>query len=237
MKRLLHALLAGVLLSACGAESGTGGREVAFRIAAESIPQGDGAPGVFVTRTGWSVTLEEAAISVGPLYLFSEAPPSASRLRPLGWLVPVAHAHSGFDDFDGGQVRGEYLGRFVIDALLPGLQPIASVRGIAGRVRSATVELQPPGGSPALLNGHQAWVRGVAVRGDETVPFEGGLDLPEGGNVRKVAGIPAAIDLDDGTTVVLELRVERWLSEADFSSLPPDGNERRTLAPGTQPYN
>lgn len=227
------------LLAACGAESGTGGREVGFAIAAESVATDTGAPGVFVTRTGWSVTLEEAAVAIGPLYLFSEPPPSASRFRPFEWLVPTARAHSGFDDFEGGEVRGEYVGRFVIDALLPGLQPIASVRGIAGRVRSATVELQPPAGSAGTLRGHQAWVRGVAVRGAETVPFEGGLDLPEG-NARKVVGIPAAIDLDDRVTVVVELHLERWLSEADFSALPPgggEGDERRVIAPGTQPHN
>jgi len=226
-------------LTACGGAADTAGREVGFRLAAESMPSGDRPPGSFVTRTGWTVTLEEAAVAIGPVYLLSEPPPSARRHRAWEWLVQRAWAHSGFDDFDGGEVRGEYLGRFVIDAVRAGPQPISMSRGVAGRVRSVTLELQPPASASPSLHGHQAWVRGVAVRGEETIPFEGGLDLPEAGTVRKVVGIATDVDLDDGVMVVIELHPERWLSEADFSALPKPsgGDERRTMEPGTQPWD
>jgi len=235
--RSLSFFCAALVALGCGDAAVTEGREVAFTLAAESMPVGDGAPGRFTTRTGWTVTLEEAAVAIGPVYLLTESPPSARRARD--WVLPRAWAHSGFDDFQGGEVRGEYLGRFVIDAVRPGLQPIATTRGIAGRVRSANLELQPPAAEVPSLHGHQAWIRGVAVRGDETVPFEGGLDLPAAGSARKVVGIPAAVDLDDGVTTVIELHPERWLAEADFSALPePAGDEeRRAIAPGTQPYD
>ena len=228
-----------VALTACGGAADTAGREVGFKLAAESVPSGERPPGSFVTRTGWTVTLEEAAVSIGPVYLLGESPPSARFDRVWNWVLPRAWAHSGFDDFDGGEVRGEYLGRFVIDAVRAGPQAISMSRGIAGRVRSVTLELQPPMSAPPSLHGHQAWVRGVAVRGDETIPFEGGLDLPEAGTVRKLVGIAADVELDDGVTVVIELHPERWLSEADFSALPApsDGAERRTIAPGTQPWD
>ncbi|HWV36865.1 MAG TPA: hypothetical protein VN033_00115 [Vulgatibacter sp.] len=228
-----------VLLVGCGDAAVTDGREVAFTLAAESMSAGEGGPPVIVTRTGWTVTLEEAAVAIGPVYLLTEPPPSARRGRLLDWIVPRAWAHSGFEHFDGGEVRGEYLGRFVIDAVRPGLQAIAAARGLAGRVRSVNLELQPPAADAPSLRGHQAFVRGIAARGDETIPFEGGLDLPDAGAGRKVAGIPADVELDDGVTVVIELHPERWLAEADFSALPapPGGDERRRIAPGTQPHD
>lgn len=235
--RSLSFFCAALVAFGCGGEGVTEGREVAFTLAAESLPVGDGTPGRFVTRTGWTVTLEEAAVAIGPVYLLTEAPPSARRARD--WILPRAWAHSGFDDFQGGEVRGEYLGRFVIDAVRPGLQPIAATRGIAGRVRAANLELQPPAAGIASLHGYTAWIRGVAVRGEETVPFEGGLDLPQTGSARKVVGIPADVELDDGVTVVIELHPDRWLSEADFSALPAPagGDERRSIVPGTQSYD
>ncbi len=210
-------------------------------MAAESIPPAGERLGRMETRSGWQITLEEARIVVGPIYLFTNSPPSASRWLPLGerllgWMIPRALAHSGFDQFDGGEVKGEYLGQLVIDALHPGVQPIATLRGIAGPIRSATLELNPAAPSHAFeLHGHHVWVRGLAVRGDESIRFEGGLDLPDDGHLRKVVGIPADLELGEGSAVVLELHVERWFAEADFSTSEGRGvDETRTIDAGTQ---
>ncbi|AKU92046.1 hypothetical protein [Vulgatibacter incomptus] len=231
MKRIWVALA--LAACACGG-SGTGGREVGFALGAESVPRGDAAPGRFTNRLGWDVSLEEARIAVGPIYLLTNPPPSARNFRLLDWIAPRAYAHSGFDDFDGGEVKGELLTQFVFDALHAGVQPIADLRGIAGPVRAVNLGLEPPKPGTDGLHGHHAWVVGTATRGEETVRFRGGLDLPEG-TFRKVVGIPADVELDDGSLVVLELHLERWFDEADFSTLgPADAEGVRTIAPDGQ---
>lgn len=192
-------------LAACG-ESGTGGQVVRYRLAAEPVGGSS-----FATRTGWQVELEEARIAVGPLYLYANPPPSA--FRPLDLILPAAHAHSGFDEYDGGEVRGELLEPVIVDAI-GGLQELAELEGVAGPIRSAGLDLLPE------VDGHQAFVRGHATRGDEAISFEGWLTLPSDPRDRRVVGIPVEVELAEGTQVVLQIHVDRWFSDADFSALP-----------------
>src|SRR5262245_53817825 len=105
MIRRLAVLL--LLAAACGG-SGTGGEAVQYTLGFESMAADGATPGHFTTASGWDVELDEARIALGPVYLFNNEPPSAALLpRIMRWVVPVAHAHSGFDEFDGGTVRGE----------------------------------------------------------------------------------------------------------------------------------
>jgi hypothetical protein len=222
-------LLPLLLFVACG-ESGTGEESVRFTLAFEVNAEGRS----FETRSGWQVELEEAHLAVGPLALFSNAAPSASlldRLREL--VIPVAYAHAGFDEYDGGTVRGELLATVVLDLSREGPQGRVELDGVAGPVRSATLELAPAG--DAVLHGAQAWVRGTATRGGESIPFAGGLHLPNDAKSRRVAGIPAELELAEGETVVVTVHPERWFAEADFASLPEaaDGGARE-ITPGGQ---
>ncbi len=229
MRWLVLALLAG-LLAACG-ESGTGEENVQFVLAFEADPAGRR----FETATGWTVELEQAHLAVGPLALFTNSAPSASLLqRVRGWIVPVAHAHSGFDEYDGGTVRGELLETVVIDLLRDGPQASAELTGVAGPVRSATLELAPKPGA-AELRGAQAWVRGSATRGAEIVRFEGGLQLPDDAKSRRVTGIPAEVELGEGSRVVIAVHPQRWFAEAEFDALPEAGTDGvREIVPSGQ---
>lgn len=228
MKRLrLLAVLA--LASGCGA-SGTGEESVHFTLAFEADPAGRS----FETVSGWRVALDEAYVSVGPLALFANAAPSASLWdRVRGLVVPVAYAHSGFDEYDGGTVRGELLEPVVLDLLRDGPQAEVELVGVAGPVRSATLELRPA--AEAALHGAQAWVRGTATRGDETVVFAGGLELPGDVKSRRVAGIPAELELGEGSAVVVSVHPQRWFAEAEFDQLPEAGTDGvRVIGPGDQ---
>ncbi|WP_373048821.1 hypothetical protein [Vulgatibacter sp.] len=213
MKRLLLPGLL-VLVAACGVESGTGEEAVPFTLVIAADPAGQS----FTTRAGWQVELEEAHLAVGPLALFTNAAPTASFWqRVRGLVMPVAHAHAGFDEYDGGAVRGELLEPVAIDLLDTGGRRF-ELTGIAGPVRSASLELQPV--EDAALRGAQAWVRGTATRGAEVVRFEGGLVLPADRKSRRVSGIPAQLVLGEGSEVLLEVHPQRWFDDADFGSLP-----------------
>ena len=225
--RWVWAVVAAGVVVGCG-PSGTGEEAVPFTLAIEA----DAAGQSFGTTTGWEVELEEAYLALGPVTLFSNAPPTASWLeRVWGWMVPAAHAHSGFDEFEGGTVRGELLETVVID-LLDGAGYQAELEGIAGPVRSVSLGLQHVAAAP--LAGAHARVRGVATRGDEVVPFEGALVLPADTKSRRVTGIPAELELGAGTEVVVVVHPQRWFDQADFASLPEaeEGEARPIPADG-----
>lgn len=210
-------------LTAC-AESGTGGEAIEFELAL--APSANAAE--FTTSTGWSVRLEEARIALGPVYLWENPPPVASRPGPprhrlaavADWLIPRAHAHAGSAHFSGGEVLGEWLEQVGFDALA-GQEPLGRVAGTAGTARSFSVWLEEPRAAEAreATRGHHAWIAGTATRGDEVVPFEGGLELPEADSARRVEGIATALPLEAGRTVVVTVHVERWLAEAHFDRL------------------
>jgi len=202
---------------ACGT-SGTGEEVVPFTLAIETDPVGRR----FTTATGWEVELEEAHIALGAVTLYSNAPPTASWMERLrGWFVPVAHAHAGFDEYEGGTVRGELLEPVVLDLLGEGRPFEAALEGIAGPVRSVSLELRTVAAAP--LSGAHARVRGTASRDGEVIRFEGGLALPADAKSRRVTGIPAELTLADGAEVRLVVHPQRWFADADFSSLPEAG--------------
>jgi len=230
------ALAAWMCLSGC--ESGTEGRAIHFDLAIGSVAEeGAPGPGVFETATGWRVVLDEARIALGPVYLYAD---SLSLVRGLERiLVPVARAHGGTDPYAARVVRGEMLEVVVLDALSPERVIFRALPGRAGRVESVRVDLAGlASDGAAALRGHDAWVRGIATRGDETVSFEGGLDIPEDGLTANVEGIPCDGFLDDGTTITIDVRLHAWFDAADFTRLPPANTEGvRVISPDSQVRN
>ncbi len=230
------AVVAALLSGAC--ESGTDGRIVRFSLAVGGVAEsGAPGPGVFDTGTGWRVVLDEARLGLGPVYLYATADSLARRLEEI--LVPVARAHGGTDPYAGRVVRGEMLDAFVLDVLAPERRLWTDLPGSAGRVESLRVDLPGPeaeGAGP--LRGHYAWVRGTATRGDERVPFAGGLIIPSDGLSEQVEGIPLDGLLDDGATVTLAVRPRAWFDGAHFERLPPPGGDGvRPIVPGSQVRN
>lgn len=216
-------------LVAC--ESDTGGRAVTLSLSLASAPApGETRPGVFTTESGWDIELDEAVIALGPIYAYADtggvarAPLSRrTQLALLDLLVPRARAHSGFDPFARRTVRAEYLDQIAFDALAEAPLSVGTVDGEAGTAASVTIILDAPRGALAdaasPVHAHQAWVVGTGRRGDETVEFEGGLDLPDDGLVRRIDGVPFAAEVDDGGVMTLSVHLREWLNHAQLDTL------------------
>ncbi len=229
MKRRLTLLLTTLALTslsfaACG---NTGGRPITVNLFAE----GDG--DTFTTATGWTVTLTDAHLVLGPVYLLA---PIATTLRSV--ILPVAYAHGGHDDFAGRTVRAEWLEQASVDLLAIERTSLGIADGSAGPAGDVTVLLEPPvAASSSASHGHHAWLAGTAVMGAASISFEGGLDIPDDGLSRQVEGIPASGDYDTDGEVTLTAHVSSWLDQMHFDRLPePAVAEPRVIAAGSQPY-
>lgn len=211
-----------------------------FRLETERI---DGAVDRFDTSAGWHVTLDEARVVVGPIYLHANPPVGMASRGPLrrAWdlLVPSAVAHAGDQDFFGGAVHGELLTPVVYDVLSGGLDAGEAI-GDAARLRSFTLGLFPAGrrvdeGDP--LATAQAVVRGTATKEGLTVPFVGAMAIPDVDRNRWVDGLPADAVLSEGGVFVLTVRPKRWLDRARFDELDTDADEgRRLIDPDSQAW-
>lgn len=228
----LTVLAALVTASAC--ESGTGGRRAVFDLSIEPAP----ASRSFRTSMGWDVSLEEACVSIGPVYLYAQPGLSASLHRAYDWLVPSAHAHPGVDHFNGGEVRGEWLDQIALDLTSNGPVDLGAYEGIAGEAQSATIGIYPPQsntlGATSCLRGHQAYVVGSAVRNALTVRFEGGLDIEAVGTKRRMQ-VSTALEIDDRRRIDIAVDPRPWLDQVKFEELtvePVSG--RAIIAPGSQ---
>lgn len=226
-------LLAGTLGGTPSCEAGTGGRRVMFDLAVEPATQDR----AFRTSLGWDVTLSEACVAVGPVYLYAN--PGLSALhRAYDWLVPSAHAHPGVDHFNGGEVRGEWLEQIAVDLTAGGRVGLGAREGIAGEARSVTIGINPPTpgalGVPTCLRGHQAYVVGSATRDGVTVPFEGGLDIEAVGTKRRLQ-ISTLVTIDDRRELVVMIDPNPWLDQVRFDQLTlGPGESRAAFAPGSQ---
>lgn len=217
-----EAALAGLMtvLLAAACDSGTGGRPVSFTL---SMGTGTASPGdqpaVFRTGTGWGVTLEEACVAVGPVYLWLGAGHLTGR-----WprLIRRAEAHVGDQHFYGGEVRGEWVGQIVLDALAPHPVELTGLSGLEGSVRSFSLQLDPPAPTltnAACLHGHHAYVVGVASRDEHEVPFEGGLVIENIGTSRRVEGLALSGHLADRGRVNITVFPRAWFDGARFETL------------------
>jgi len=211
---------------ACGGE--TEGKVVPLMIAVEPEPDDGAALGEFTTSSGWHVQLTQAQLGVAALYLYTprrEQEPSAVA-QLLDLLVPVAHAHGAFDPLNGRAVRAEYRDLVALDLLGDGVQELGEVSAEAGPSDGLSLELVGPGDDlPEALHGHSAWVAGEAERDGVTVRFEGGIDLPDQGAIRRVESVESNVQIDEGQTLLLRVHPSRWLLEADFSRLAPPAGE------------
>ena len=211
-------------LSACGT---TPGRAIAFavEVAGADLPP-------FVTSTGWQVTLEEASISLGPVYVYAPEPAPVVALSRA--LVPLARAHGGTDPFGQRELRAEILEQHPIDALDGAPQPLGIAVGSEGDSSDLVLALAPPHAPSDASHGRTLWIAGLAEKDGALVPFEGGLDFPDEGLARFVEGVPIAAHMDSLGTLRIELHVERWLDQAHFDRLEMRGGDRATITDGDQ---
>lgn len=241
---LLAVVAAPVTLAVGAACSGTtGSRRFSFDARAGGIERAPG-PYTFVNERGWSVTLDRATVTLGPLYLDTVPPISEQQ----GWLrralLPVAHA-AGESHLGEGRVVAEVLGQVTFDALSPTLVPFAA-RGTLTQeqVRTGVVCFYPPPGTALetpRIDQIAVDVAGSAERGESTVRFRGALvfddtwlpDRKPGapGNqsmvaVRTVRGIPASFLPAEGGALELRMDVRRLFAGADFAALVDNPEDR-----------
>lgn len=221
---MLSLLIACAALCACGGE--TAGRviDIHLRVQPEAEPGRE--LGEFTTDTGWEVELDEATLAIGSMYAFAPASGPGAMAWLSDLLVPVAHAHGGFDPASGLRARAELLEPVAIDLLAADGQELSDVEAEAGALAKLALDIAKPDADlPEAVHGHQAWVAGEATRGAERVRFEGGLDIPDEGLKRRIETEVEGIELEDGGTLVLSLRPSRWLHDANFDRLaaPAEG--------------
>ena len=207
-----------VLASCIGS---TGGELVEFdAFAAGPAHLVAGEPYEFENQRGYQVTLTEASLHIGAVYLNRSVPTSVS--QDTSCFLPgvyVAEVPGGVD----------------VNVLDPTPVPF-SVPGSGTNDRAATAEIWLTGGQidaptdPTVI----ARVAGTAVRGDEEFPFEGTITissnrveepdpaLPGADPICKQRIVtPIAVDIvaEDGGALVVRVDPAEWFQNVDFALL------------------
>lgn len=201
----------------------------------------------FTNSRGWTVTLSEAYIALGPVYFYSSPPQTALLERLMGngtALACPAHAQ-----FDKGAVLGEVLEQYAVDLLSGEVVDTGLRYGVAGTAHMFEVHLHPPGevapGSAAStfepLDGQSIWVAGTATKDSTTVEFEGGLTIPDEGTLRIVTSIPTELEIRDVAEypgrAVVKVHLDDWFHNVDFGSLTEVASSGRyVISKDTQAY-
>jgi hypothetical protein len=234
---VICALLVLVTLSVPVSCGDTAGRIVSIEWAVHGVPE-EGLPvGEVVTDLGWHVRLEEAWLSLGPMYAHAaDEGLLAHRLERL-LAPPRALAHAGHDHgFD--RVRAEWLEQTAVDVLAPAPRSLGWTTAEAGAVDRLEVLLRPHGlaEGPEALRGAALYVRGEAERDDIRIPFHGTLRIDAEG-AQQVDNIEANALLDEGGRLTVGIRHARWFEGAQFDRLEADGSEPVAIVAGTQVHN
>ena len=155
----------------------------------------------------WTVTLEQASVLFGPVYLCAAATGAAT-------LCSTAMA----------EIRREV----VVDLANPLPQSLGDVHGFSGTIRSGSydhgihwfVTETEARADNLTLGGHSAVFVGKAQRGGQTVAFDAHIDVPppiQGERAVTRIFSPVTIDSED---VALDMRfdVATWLGAIDFDN-------------------
>lgn len=184
---------------------------------------------------GYTVTLSEARIHLGPVRFFSGEPlftraateswPWRVARRILG--IGLAHAHPGH--YQQGEALAEVLDAATFDLLATAPGPLGQASGVTGAYRSVQVAIT----KTADLKGHSVLVRGMASKGSHAVDFSAALDLQE-----EVEGVAFGAQVD-GTPgrVRLEVDLSCWVERVDFSLLHRGPGAEVSIQPGSQAEN
>jgi hypothetical protein len=159
-------------------------------------------------------------------------------LRGLLW--PVAHAHPGH--FQGGEIMGELLGKFVIDLYGDATQLLGQATLLTGTYESANFSLSRATPDDALtagdpLLGHTAELLGVARKDGRETSFVALIDSPED---RMITGVPSELRVAGTSTSGLRLRLllrdleeqDTLFDDIDFTTLDARGDGSVELREG-----
>jgi hypothetical protein len=224
MKR---SMLWSVLLVLISCSNTTGGALIHLPFSVGGVERPAAGRISFTTPLGWTVTLDEAVICLGPYY-FNVSPPSSAAIRSGVVIVQVTQ-------------------QVAVNPLDPTLlQASAGADGETGTAVGVEMGLLPPDPSQSaeiqdLLDPSQsvAHVRGTATKGGTTVPFAGfvTIDLSQASPQRppealqRVIGsfAPALTFTTEPQQLALRVDPTPWFDTTEFSDLlssPPgeDGN-------------
>ncbi len=211
--------------------------EEARRVTVPVLTDGAGLTPV-TNDLGYSVELTSATIAVEDLKLTIAGEAHVSLLRR--WsdaVVPLAHAHPGH--YQGGEVTGELLGRFLLRFVPGETTVLGDATLLVGKYRSADMTLaratdEDVGASDPLL-GHTALLSGTASRDDQELDFLLIVDSPSG---RELVGIPFEHEVKEGgPALVLRLLTRDPLEQdtlfdgIDFALLDVDADGEVVVEP------
>jgi hypothetical protein len=221
-RSMLPALVSLGLLAGC--HNTTGGALIALPFQVAGVQRDATQAFTFITPKGWTVTLDQARLAVGPFYFNVSPPPT--------------------DSFRGGVVILQGTAQTIVDPLDPRLKEFpGGADGETGQAISVEVDLLPPDGTEcsadqALLETSQGFVAGTATRGGVTVPFQGRATIDSSlvtpqqplAYLQRVAGAVTNLNLtSQPQRVVLRVDPTHWFDSTDFDTLlPGDGG---TAAP------
>jgi hypothetical protein len=195
--------LALLVLASCGGSTGL--EMVGYPLSA----RGGAAP---FTAGGWEITVDEAQVGFGPLYLCASNAATAELCEPA-----VA----------------EFAASATVDALAAQPQPLGEVRGFSGTVHSALYDYAfswpgeaPPKAQPGAPGGHSVRSRVTARQGERVLHVLAELDLrPQQPATRTVQmRVP---DQVQSSALRLELQFDpaAWWRDVDFEALSALGPE------------
>jgi hypothetical protein len=159
-------------------------------------------------------------------------------------VIPVAHAHPGH--YQGGEVTGELLGRFVLQFTAEETQAVGTATLLVGQYQALDLTLAHASeddvaeGDPLL--GHSARLVGTAARDDVAFAFEIRIESPA---ARQLAGVPFAAKIAESTQGPLALRLstldpienDTLLDGVDFALLDSDADGRVLVEPAAVDAN
>lgn len=230
----LGALVSPILLSSC---VGTGGTKIEFEAAAVGVHSTGQSPTSFENKKGWTIKLDKAHMLIGPVYLYE----GTLSVRLWDYLQPIksAYAHAGHVDASGQKTLGEILEHSVLDLLKGEATSLGIVKGVAGQLNKAELQLLPPGaarlvsGSASDVGGATVFASGTATKGSESRPFVLKLTVPDRGTMRVVPNIAANVSLleDDVQSgkLMLKVQVDTWFTNVDFATLTEKNDKEQYL--------
>lgn len=172
------------------------------------------------TSMGWSVTYEQALVSVDTLRWNVGEPVFEARLRQRflrAISIGTAFAHPGH--YSPGESLADVSVARVIDLLGPSIQ-LANITAVTGTSNSAAILLAPADATRAagtrLSVGSSVRAQGTAVKDGAMVRFR--LEIPD---TIDIQGAPAhgEIRADGSTSFELAVDLGLWLDRADFSTI------------------
>ncbi|HLM75272.1 MAG TPA: hypothetical protein VK459_21320 [Polyangiaceae bacterium] len=208
------------LLTAC---SGTGQPAVDYPAFAVATVPGTIAAGDF------TLSLDEALVAFGPAYFCASATGSST-------LCETALA--------------EITETSTIDALSPEPQPLGTVYGLTGEIRSTSYDYgfhwflteNEPKPSASAPFGHSARFRGRAEREGVSVSFVANIDVrPQFRGQRAVTTAPASANITEesapSTRLEIHLDVAPWLAAIDWENAAASTEQPFVIESGSPEHN